>query len=128
MNRKIYTEATQRALATGLSPEQVLSGLQKVLTRHGHTTLYPMILKDVLKSLEKGEKNKTVTVRVAKAGDADTYRTQIAQFVSDTQSVHTEVVVDETLIGGFMARTPHHMRDQSYKESLVSIYRALTAD
>lgn len=126
MNRKIYSEATYRALESGLSPEAAVLGLRTVLTRHGHVSLYGAVLKDVVRMLEKKEKNTTVTVLVAKQTDVDKYAAHVARFVEEVRGARTEVVVDETLVGGFIAKTTAYKRDQSYKESLASLYRALT--
>lgn len=128
MTRKVYAEATYRAMTSGLAPEQALSGLRTVLTRHGHMSLYQMVLKDVLVALKKAEDDTTAIIVLARADDEKNYVTQIEQFVAETKATATKVVIDGTIIGGFIAKTKSIKRDQSYKESLTSIYRSVVSE
>ena len=128
MTRKVYAEAIYRAITSGLEPEKALSGLRQVLTRHGHVSLYASILKDLLISLKKAENDTTATIVLARKEDRENYAKQIEQFVTETKATEAQIVIDESIIGGFIAKTKTTKRDQSYKESLISIYRSVVSE
>ena len=128
MNQKIYTTAVIRTLQAGTPAEQSLSGLREVLTRHGHMSLYSTILKNVLRTLLKSEKDTSARITLARTDDAQVYAADIKAFLADARATSHEIIIDETIIGGFTARTTAMQRNQSYKESLASIYRAVTAE
>ncbi|MBX9906409.1 F0F1 ATP synthase subunit delta [Patescibacteria group bacterium] len=127
MNHTVYRDATLRALASGTSPEVVLSGLQKTLARRGHTKLYGAVLKEVLASLSKKEADGIAIILLARKEDEGTYAEAIKAFVHTAHATGTRIVVDESIVGGFIAQTTTTKRDQSYKGSLVALYRSLTA-
>lgn len=125
MNRKVYTQALINALNSGLKPDQALLGLRRTLETRGHTSLYAPIIKDVVMILKKHESEVVATIVLAQKDDEKLYTTQIERFLSSF-AMKKKIIVDETIIGGFIAKTKKIEHDQSYKESLASIYRSLT--
>lgn len=128
MNRKIYTEAAHGALEKGLTPEQMLAGLRTVLTRNGHSSLYTAVLKELVVSLKKDEADTVATIIVAHHDDVQKYADSIAEFVREAHAQSTAVVIDETIVGGFIAKTKTKKYNQSYAESLATIYRSIVSN
>ncbi len=67
-------------------------------------------------------------ITVAKESDTQTYQTAIQEALQELKAERNTVrtVVDATLIGGFTAEYNNTRIDRSYKEKLVSLYRAIT--
>ena len=125
MTVALYTQATLDALNKGLSPEKVLEGLKGALANRGHETLYPKVLKAVTLRLKKADADRVATIKVAVLGDEKQYHEAIEAFLKEANATTHVVSQDETIIGGFVAQTNTLRRDQSYKESLLSIYRSV---
>lgn len=125
MTRDVYTQAFLKALKE-TSAEEALKGLREALTSRGHMSLYPRILKDAKVALSKEEKESKAYVTLARKEDEATYKQQIESFVGETGMRGFEISVDPGIIGGFVAKTKNISRDQSFKGSLLSMYRSLT--
>lgn len=127
MNKALYARAIHTALVNGLTIDQALTGLQKTLARHGHESLYGSVLREVLALVQDAERKKTATIVLAKALDEKTYTQHIEAFMAEARASEKVIVIDESIIGGFIAKTTTVKRNQSYKESLIQIYRSVTA-
>jgi F0F1-type ATP synthase delta subunit len=65
---------------------------------------------------------------VSKA-DASTFAAQIKTVLAELgvkETTQVKEVVDETLIGGFIATFDYQEHDQSYKKALKSLYESIT--
>jgi F0F1-type ATP synthase delta subunit len=125
-----YAQAFLAHVATGASFDESLAGLVAVLQRRNHTKLLPSILRLVLRTLEAVKGVSTASVRVATAtmSDADKAKlTAALKALGVTEHTAVETVVDETLIGGFIAIFNHHEQDHSYKRTLTNLYESITA-
>ena len=121
-----YIKAVLDKIEEGVEPERVLSGLQDVLAKKGHTKLYSSILRGVSKVLET-KKSGTALVKVAKEGHYELHKDLIDKTIASLAgNAKPAVEVDDTLIGGFVVEASHKRIDNSYKTKLVSLYRSLT--
>jgi len=127
MNERVYSEALCQAIAGGMKPDAALSRLREILKEHGHAALYGKILKRAEAHLAKDADAGMLEVTVAKAGDEKTYTDAIAKIKEDLDVTHTTIRIDETIAGGYIARTKNREIDASYKKSLLSLYRKLIA-
>ncbi len=125
-----YAQAFLAHLATGASFDEALTGLVAVLTRRNHSKLLPNILRLVLRTLEAAKGVSTASVRVATPtlNAADTAKlTTALKALGVTEHTAVQEIVDETLIGGFIATFNYHEQDHSYKRALTNLYESITA-
>lgn len=119
-----YTKALLELLGTGEDISQVLDGFKKTLKRRGHERLLVPVLQAVVRVLEAKRADTLVSV----VSEAD--KTKFAETIKATltelgATAEPEYVVDETLVGGFVAEHNHVRVDRSYKTRLVSLYRSI---
>ena len=120
-----YITATIELLHSGKEPAAVLGGLKKTLEARGHQALYPSILRGVERLLH-AKNSQSAILAVAREKDVDTFKAAITAASKELDVADApEVVVDDTLIGGFVLQTGTTRLDQSYKTKLVSLYRSL---
>ncbi len=126
--KKHYVQAVLQLLEEGKDIDTVLISLHDTLQRKGHTKLHESILSAVLTQLVRITATEGALVTVAKESDSQKYQSAIQEALkelrSDGASLRTKV--DETLIGGFTVEYNNTRIDRSYKEKLVSLYRAIT--
>ena len=124
--KETYITAVLELFEKGQESSQVLEGLKQTLKKRGHERLYASVLRGVERVLEAGG---TETSRVIVASSA-AYEKQKAAIEAALQSLGAdgapEVIVDETIVGGFIAEANDTQLDKSYKTKLVSLYRNLT--
>jgi len=121
-----YTKAVIALLEAGQPIDQVLSGLVRTLATHNHSKLFGSILRAAARTMSAGSAHES-TVTIAKDADHETLKAVItkalAQLHATTQPV---IVVDPTIIGGYIVEANNQRIDASYKKSLVSLYQNLT--
>lgn len=127
MNERVYSEALYQAVAGGLKLDAALLRLKEILKERGHTALYGKLLKRAEARFEKEAGAGTLEITVARKGDEKIYTEEIAKIKKDLNVTHTTVRIDETITGGYIARTQSQEIDASHKKSLLSIYRQLIA-
>lgn len=121
-----YIKAVLEMVHEGRDPAEVLQKLREVLDRRGHSRLYHAVLRGVARVLEaRGTKDATVVV--ASEAGYQKYQTVIEQALSEFGAKQSpEVIVDDTIIGGYIVEAEHKQLDKSYKTKLVSLYRNIT--
>ncbi len=103
----------------------VLPGFKKVLKNRGHEQLFVPVLRSVLRELEA--RRPTTSVVVGSEADSKNFEAEIKNTLKDLGSDTTpDFIVDESLIGGYVAEHDHVRTDASYKTKLVSLYRSFT--
>lgn len=126
--QRAYTQAFIQILAEGTAVDTALAGLLRALKAKHHEKLYGAILAETLRLLT-AEKGVQVAV-VAKAPHiTDEDAAKIAAVLTKlgvTEDTEVREVVDETLVGGFVASYQYQEYDQSYKRVLKSLYDSIT--
>ncbi len=123
-----YAQALVAAINGGTSVNDALLGLKRVLDQKRHSKLYAPVLLEVIRTLEAKRSGVNAVVSVAKNSDIAALKDAIAsalQQLGTTQATNITEVVDETLIGGFIATYDHKEYDQSYKKALKSLYESI---
>lgn len=122
-----YIKATLESLEAGLTPDRVIKGLKKTLQDKGHSQLLASVLRGVDRILS-AQKTNLVKVVTATKEDQEKLQAEIKnalkQLDAGTDSISH--AIDDTLIGGFVVEASGRRLDQSYKASLVKLYRSLT--
>lgn len=119
-----YTTALLDLLATTADAEAVLKGFKDTLTKRGHEQLYGPVLRRVLTRLKAARPTTMVVVASETAYEAQ--KAAITKALTDLGGNEPVVVVDDTIVGGFIAEHNHTRLDASFKTKLVSLYRSLT--
>jgi F0F1-type ATP synthase delta subunit len=127
MNERIYSEALYKAVSGGMKLDAALSRLKEILKERGHDALYGKILRSAEARFRKDEGAGTLEVTVAKKGDEKAFKDEIANAKERFGATHTTIRIDESIAGGYIARTNDKEVDASYKSALLSIYRSLTS-
>ncbi len=122
-----YSEAVYTAVQNGTDIKAALERLGEILKRHGHEALYPRILQSLKARFAQDMLRGTATVRLAKDADEKKYTKEIGAFLESQKLSASEIVVDETLIGGYVFEGGGSRVDASYKKSLLNIYKNLIA-
>jgi F0F1-type ATP synthase delta subunit len=125
MSERIYSEALYGAISGGIKLDAALSRLKEVLKDRGHQALYAKILKQTEARLKKDMGAHTLEVIFARQSDEKAYKDEIMKIREALGATHTTIRIDETIAGGYIARTRGKEIDASHKKSLLSIYRSL---
>ncbi|MEY2665110.1 MAG: synthase delta subunit [Candidatus Parcubacteria bacterium] len=123
-----YAIAFLKSLETGMAVDAALVGLKATLAKKQHTKLLGGVLLEVLRVLEAQKGTKQAVVAVAKISDMKSLKTAIEAALSElgvAKETPVKEVVDETLIGGFVATFNYKEHDASYKKSLKSLYESI---
>jgi F0F1-type ATP synthase delta subunit len=123
-----YVAAVHQALNDGTDPELVITGLKRVLTERGHERLLAPVLRTVL-TLNTTSRTRTTLIRVASNADLAANKAAIEAALADCQATdEPEVIVDDTVVGGWQVEANGTRVDASYKTALTTLYRAITTD
>lgn len=109
-----YLKALLALLEDGIEPSKALSHLKSVMKKRGHTTLLLPVFKAAVREL--GTHATTRKPRLILARESDEKK-----FAKKHKAA--EVVIDETLIGGYVFEENGTRLDQSYKTKLLNWYR-----
>jgi F0F1-type ATP synthase delta subunit len=124
-----YVQAFLEVLQAGMPVDTALTGLKSTLERKNHLKLYAPVLLEVMRVLEADKDGGAAVVAVASLSQAKELKAQIATVLSTLGvDTHTAVkeIVDETLVGGFVATFDYKEHDQSYKKALKSLFESIT--
>lgn len=127
MRTKDYIEAAHGLLKGGTDEAVVFTKLKGYLEKRGLVKLYPSVLRGLAEKIRRTDLRARTKVIVARAGDAQLHAGEIKMAVAEvgTGKGH-DVVVDETIIGGFVVKGRDERLDRSYKSTLLHAYHRLT--
>lgn len=113
-------------IADGKDIKMILAGLQNFMNARGHESLYPAVLRGVVRILESSDVGEA-TVTVASTADYKKHKVAIEAVLKEFQSEEEpKVILDDTIVGGYIAESSHQRLDASFKSQLVTLYRSLT--
>jgi len=113
---KHYLLATKALLKEGVALPVILNGLKATLKKHGHEKLYSNLLRVLLRNLEEGKSTNDTVLVVAKEED-------IARFAHDSSLASTRIIIDKSIVGGYIWTKDWQRTDDSYKTKLLTWYR-----
>jgi F0F1-type ATP synthase delta subunit len=124
-----YVTAITELISTGTPVEEVLANLPKVLALHGHTRMHESVLRHVMLTLEQQHEDSVPVVTVASEAGETAQKAEIKAALAElgVASASHRTVVDDTIIGGFVATYNHKSIDESYRTQLQAIYQASLA-
>ncbi|MEX0930763.1 MAG: F0F1 ATP synthase subunit delta [Candidatus Paceibacterota bacterium] len=119
-----YAAALAPIIKKNEASENVLRDLDRVLALHGHQKLKKRILSALVERLTKESQRNEVVVRVAKAEHIKKYAEAIDSACKKLGTTNKPtIVIDTTLVGGFILQTQNRLLDMSYKRTLIELYR-----
>ncbi len=124
-----YAQALLAVMSAGMPVDTALSGLKAALAKKNHSKLFGPILHEVLRQLESDKGASHAIVSIAKPADAVALAAPIAVALKNlgvTTDTEVKEVLDETLVGGFVATFNYQEHDQSYKHALVTLFESIT--
>lgn len=124
-----YAQAFLEMIQEGMSVETALTGLHTALAKKNYSKLLVPILLEVQRVLEAQKDAKQARVATASTTDAKVLKAKITEALKTLgieKSTVVKEVVDETLVGGFVATFDYKEYDQSYKRTLKSLFESIT--
>lgn len=124
-----YAQAFLEMIQEGMSVETALAGLRTALEKKNYSKLLVPILLEVQRVLEAQKDAKQARVATASTADAKVLKAKITEALKTLgieKSTVVKEVVDETLVGGFVATFDYKEYDQSYKRTLKSLFESIT--
>jgi F0F1-type ATP synthase delta subunit len=124
-----YSQAFLEVVKDGMPVETALAGLRAALIKKNHSKLLAPVLLEVARVLEAEKFAKQAVIKTAKEADHKALKTQIETVLAElgvSNDISVKTVVDETLVGGFVATFDYKEHDQSYKKSLKSLFESIT--
>jgi F0F1-type ATP synthase delta subunit len=123
--KQAYITAIVDSLLTTKDVEVVLKNATALLSKKGHTRLWPAVLRGVVRELEKRTAEATPHVAVAK--ESVLQSEALKQALASLGAIGVpKTVVDSSLIGGFLVQYQDRLIDASYKRALTDLYRKVT--
>lgn len=124
-----YAQAFLEMIQEGMSVETALADLRTALAKKNYSKLLVPILLEVQRVLEAQKDVKQARVATASTADAKVLKAKITEALKTLgieKSTVVKEVVDETLVGGFVATFDYKEYDQSYKRTLKSLFESIT--
>jgi F-type H+-transporting ATPase subunit delta len=123
-----YSQAFLKSLEAGMSVDAAILGLKSAMKKKQQTKLFGAVLLEVLRTVETEKGSKQAVVSVSKTTDIKLLKVTIAAALKELgveKSTTVKEVVDETLVGGFVATYDYKEHDASYKKSLTKLYESI---
>jgi len=122
-----YITAITEELLAGQDIDLVLKKAHSLISKKGHLRLWPLVLRGVVRELEKQELAKQPKVVVAKSEslNKEAIATSLKKLGLATDVTY-KVKIDDTIIGGHILSHKDQMIDASFKRQLVELYQKTT--
>lgn len=122
-----YVQALIELLESGAKPKEILEGLSRTLSTRGHEKIHRSILSELQSRLAHRSREQVAEVVLAENAHASTLSKAIQEALEALNADKHEVVIDPSIIGGFTATHRGFHIDQSYKSSLIRLYRQIVS-
>ncbi len=113
---KLYARALMQTIENGLSPSEAMKSLVVILKRQGRLALLPKI-GSAFRRLAEARRAASPRLFIARDKDA-------AHAKKASGSSTAEVILDNTLIGGWRLEGGNEVIDRSFKKYLLDIYNS----
>jgi F0F1-type ATP synthase delta subunit len=126
MRTKDYIDATYDLVKAGGNESETLTKLKSYLERKGLSKLYPSVLRGLMEKVRRKNASTRTKIVLARESDASLHKDEIASAVASIGVTEHDVVIDDTIIGGFIVKGKNERLDQSYKHKLLHVYHKIT--
>ena len=115
---KRYLEAVIDLLKEGGDLAVVLKNLRAVMDKRGHSKMYPLLLRALLRVYPTIAGREEATLVIAKESDQALYKGEIKK--------DGKIVIDPSIVGGYILTRDFVRQDHSYKSKLLTWYQKAT--
>ena len=108
----------------------IVARFHALVKARGHEALLKMIPRELARIAERQENDNRVTLVTADAKSRSKWEHAYDHYVKEgilSEEQPKEILVDESIIGGFQLKTKDTLIDGSYKKSLLELYRNITS-
>ena len=114
-----YAQALWELIQKGERPKEAVTKIHEILARKGRAALMPAVGRAFERLAEReAQKNRSVLVVARKSDEAKARR--------ESGAKDAEVTIDASIIGGWQLFDKGTLRDESWKNALISICNATT--
>lgn len=110
-----YIKALLTSLKEGVDVAKAIKALEKAMQRRGYSRLLPAVLRAAIRELAGSTLREGTRIILAKESDYKRYA---------KVSPKATIIIDDTLIGGYILEEGTIRTDNSYKRKLLDWYRA----
>lgn len=122
-----YRDAYIQTVTAGMSVDDALVSLKQVLQKNKRFSLYPRILKSILKKIDQKQNMTVVTLATEK--DFHVFETKIKQILHTFNAQERpQISIQKNIIGGFIIKNNATVVDASYKRILLDTYHRIIKD
>ncbi len=119
-----YAQALWNMVSGGMAPTKAVHALTDVLKTHGRESLLPRIGRAFARIAERESKRTGITLTVARSGDERSAKHAVKDVLAQLQvdPKEVQIVVDDSLIGGWRLEGKETLVDASYKRELLELF------
>ncbi len=119
-----YAQALWNMVNAGTAPAKAVHSLTEILKTHGRESLLPRIGRAFARISERESKRTSITLTVAREKDERAAKHEVREILSrlEIDSKDVQMVVDDSLIGGWRLEGKETLIDASYKRDLLELF------
>jgi F0F1-type ATP synthase delta subunit len=110
---------------TASTVDVAVSALVRVLTDKGELSLYPKILREISKEMERRSKTQETVLTVARSSDAPALTASLANHPATKHLNIKHVLTDDRLVGGYTIGDANAYADASFRTKLIQLFNSL---
>ncbi len=112
----------------GVKPKEAVAKIREALEKRGRTSILPKVGRAFARIAAREGAKRAIVLSVAHEKDVPEAKRATKDILREmgVEAEDVEVCLDETLIGGWRLEGREHLRDASYKKSLLSVYNRAT--
>ncbi|MBI5456650.1 hypothetical protein HY969_02820 [Candidatus Kaiserbacteria bacterium] len=116
---KAYAQALWKTIQKDMDPKQAVDALRGALEKRGRLSLFRQVGRAFERIAAREMQKKLSVLVIAEKGSEKRAR-------QESGAKDAELMIDETLIGGWRLEDKETLRDASWKSALLSIYNRAT--
>ena len=123
-----YAQALWKMVESGMSPVKAVHALRDLLKARGRETLMPRVGRAFARIAEREGKRTGVTLSVAREKDERAAKSAVKTILQEigVEPKEVNILVDDSLIGGWRLEGRETLVDASYKSELQKLYNRVT--
>ena len=123
-----YAQALWNLVEGGMTPPSAVHKVRDLLVKHGREALLPRIARAFERIAARKRKAEGISLSVAREKDVKAAMKEAANYIANlgAGSAEAEVVVDDSLIGGWRLEGRGTLVDASFKKQLLTLYNRAT--
>lgn len=119
MNAEVYAHALMRLIEKDQKPADAVKKMHQLLEREGRTALMPAIGRAFERLASRAANRERNLLTIARKNDE-------AKARKESGAKEADIVIDESMIGGWRLEANEMLQDASWKNHLLTIYQNST--